>query len=80
MPKHLIAKAVNQLADLREPVQADKVLPRAEKVLKAVIAGDLVEANEILRPVAREFAGRHMESMNEAARIGVKLATEILKL
>ena len=80
MPKHLIAKAVNDLADLRDPIKADKVLPRAEKVLKAVIAGDLVEANEILRPVARKFAGRHMESMNEAAQIGVRLAREILKL
>ena len=78
MPRHKVAKAIKELASLKDRVKEDTVIQNGSVIIAAAIAGDTeTEIADFVREF-KEFQMSHDDEVGKGAVVGKRLAEELL--
>ena len=78
MPSHKVAKAVKEIARLKQLVKDDTVLTSATGIIDAIMAGDSNAAN-LIADQMKAFQIKHDAEVVAGAKAGEELGKGLLK-
>ncbi|HEA68300.1 hypothetical protein LCGC14_1268450 [marine sediment metagenome] len=79
MPQHKVAKAIKEIARLREQVREDAVLEDGSILISAILSGDVEAAIQELAGQMKVFQIRHDDKVLQSAKAGEELGKGLME-